>query len=79
MAAGLPHFPPWSAQDRGGPRGENGATAHELMAIFGWKGIKKVERYTRSSAMRKMESRDKKQTYVSYFDFRSENGGKEVG
>ena len=42
---------------------ENGATAHELMAIFGWVDIKEAELYTRAAnrkrlaaqAMRKLE------------------------
>jgi integrase len=42
---------------------DNGATAHELMAIFGWKDIKEAEIYTRAAnrkrlaaqAMRKLE------------------------
>jgi hypothetical protein len=28
---------------------ENGATAHELMAIFGWLSLKEAERYTRGA------------------------------
>lgn len=43
---------------------DNGATAHELMAIFGWKDIKEVELYTRAAnrkrlaaqAMKKLEA-----------------------
>jgi integrase len=43
---------------------ENGATAHELMAIFGWADIKETEHYTRAAnrkklaaqAMRKLEA-----------------------
>jgi len=28
---------------------ENGATAHELISIFGWLTLKKAERYTRAA------------------------------
>ena len=29
---------------------ENGATKHELMAIFGWRAVKEAERYTQAAA-----------------------------
>jgi hypothetical protein len=32
---------------------ENGATAHELMAIFGWLTLKEAERYTRGGGTEK--------------------------
>jgi len=31
---------------------ENGATAHELMAMFGWTTVKEAERYTRAAERR---------------------------
>lgn len=33
---------------------ENGATAHQLMAIFGWSGLEQPERYTRAAARRRL-------------------------
>ncbi len=36
---------------------ENGATAHELMAIFGWLSLKEAERYTRAAERRKLAER----------------------
>lgn len=33
---------------------ENGATAHELMAMFGWTTVKEAERYTRAAERRKL-------------------------
>jgi hypothetical protein len=36
---------------------ENGATAHELMAIFGWLSLKEAERYTRGAERRKLAER----------------------
>ena len=33
---------------------ENGATEHQLMAIFGWETIKEAERYTKAARRRKM-------------------------
>jgi hypothetical protein len=33
---------------------ENGATEHQLMAIFGWQTIKEAERYTKAARRRKM-------------------------
>jgi integrase len=33
---------------------ENGATAHELMAIFGWVDIKEAELYTRAANRRRL-------------------------
>jgi integrase len=33
---------------------ENGATAHQLMSIFGWLTLKEAERYTRAAAQRKL-------------------------
>jgi site-specific recombinase XerD len=36
---------------------ENGATAHELMAIFGWLSLKEAERYTRGAERKKFAER----------------------
>lgn len=36
---------------------DNGATAHELMAIFGWKDIKEAEVYTRKADRRRLAMR----------------------
>lgn len=33
---------------------ENGATAHELMAMFGWTTVKEAERYTRAAERRRL-------------------------
>lgn len=33
---------------------ENGATAQQLMAIFGWSTLKEAERYTRAASLRKL-------------------------
>jgi integrase len=33
---------------------ENGATAHELMAMFGWTTVKEAERYTKAAERRKL-------------------------
>jgi integrase len=36
---------------------ENGATAHELMAIFGWVDIKEAEIYTRAADRKRLAAR----------------------
>jgi integrase len=36
---------------------ENGATAHELMSIFGWLTLKEAERYTRAAEQKKVAAR----------------------
>ncbi len=33
---------------------ENGATAHQLMSIFGWKTLKEAERYTQKAEQKKL-------------------------
>jgi len=33
---------------------ENGATEHQLMAIFGWRTSKEAERYTKAARRKKM-------------------------
>jgi hypothetical protein len=53
---------------------EAGATANELIAIFGWRDIKQAERYTRMAAqktlakegMEKFGRESKKRTNVSH-------------
>jgi integrase len=35
---------------------ENGATTHQLMAIFGWLSVQQAERYTRAAERRRMAS-----------------------
>jgi integrase len=85
--AGIPHCTPHGLRKAGAVRcAQNGATPHELMAIFGWKDIKQAELYTRKvvqknlagGAMDKMASRGKTQTNVSHFPARSNIGGKEA-
>jgi integrase len=57
-AAGLPHCSAHGLRKAGATRAaENGATEHQLMAIFGWKTIQETERYTKS-ARRKMMAGD---------------------
>ena len=36
---------------------ENGATAHQLMAIFGWLSLKEAERHTRGAERKKLAER----------------------
>ena len=83
-AAGLPHCTPHGLRKAGAVRAaENGATANELMAIFGWRDIKQAERYTRAvaqktlagKAMQKIGRTDKSSTNVSHFEHRSDTGG----
>lgn len=76
-AAGLAHCTPHGLRKAGAVRAaENGATANEMMAIFGWRDIKQAERYTRMAAqktlagdgMNKIKSTDKNRTNVSHLD-----------
>lgn len=49
-AAGLPACSCHGLRKAGSTRAaENGATAHELMAMFGWKNLAEAEHYTRSA------------------------------
>lgn len=75
-AAGLPHCTPHGLRKAGAVRAaEAGATANELMAIFGWQDIKQAERYTRGAAQKtladagfeKVFQRGKVETNVSNF------------
>ena len=52
-AAGLAHCSAHGLRKAGAARAaENGATAHELMAIFGWLSLKEAERYTTAAHRR---------------------------
>jgi integrase len=54
-ASGLRHCTPHGLRKAGATRAaENGATASQLMAIFGWKDIKQAERYTRRAEQKKL-------------------------
>jgi integrase len=53
--AGLPHCSAHGLRKAGAVRAaENGATAHELMAIFGWLSLKEAERYTAAAHRRRL-------------------------
>lgn len=54
-AAGLPHCSAHGLRKAGAViAAENGATAAQLMAIFGWRDIKQAERYTRSADQKRL-------------------------
>ena len=56
--AGLPHCTAHGLRKAGAAiAAEKGATAHELMSIFGWMTLKEAERYTRAAEQRKMAAR----------------------
>lgn len=53
--AGLRHCSAHGLRKAGATRAaENGATVHQLMAIFGWKSIQEPERYTNTARRKKM-------------------------
>jgi integrase len=53
--AGLHHCSAHGLRKAGATRAaENGATAHELMAIFGWLTLKEAERYTAAAQRRRL-------------------------
>jgi site-specific recombinase XerD len=53
--AGLPHCSAHGLRKAGAARAaENGATPHELMAIFGWLSLKEAERYTAAAQRRRL-------------------------
>lgn len=53
--AGLPHCTAHGLRKAGAARAaENGATEHQLMAIFGWQPIHEAERYTKAARRKKM-------------------------
>lgn len=77
--AGLPHCTPHGLRKAGSVRAaENGATASQLMAIFGWRDIKQAEIYTRmakqktlaSEGMKTIDETDKPKTNVSHLEVR---------
>lgn len=54
-AAGLPQCSAHGLRKAGAERAaENGATAHELMAIFGWLSLKEAERYCQGAERRRL-------------------------
>jgi len=56
--AGLPHCASHGLRKTGAAiAAENGATAHELMSIFGWLTLKEAERYTRTAEQKKIAGR----------------------
>jgi integrase len=56
--AGLPHCSSHGLRKAGAAiAAENGATAHELMSIFGWLTLKEAERYTRAAEQKKLAAR----------------------
>jgi integrase len=56
--AGLPHCSAHGLRKAGAAiAAENGATAHDLMSIFGWLTIKEAERYTRAAKQKKLAAR----------------------
>ena len=53
--ADLPHCSAHGLRKAGSTRAaENGATAHQLMAMFGWKTLQQAEIYTRAAQRRKL-------------------------
>jgi integrase len=55
--AGLPRCSAHGLRKAGAARAaENGATTHELMAIFGWQTVKEAERYTRAAQRKRLAS-----------------------
>ncbi|MEX0745640.1 MAG: tyrosine-type recombinase/integrase [Phycisphaeraceae bacterium] len=53
--AGLPHCSAHGLRKAGAAlAAENGATEHQLMAIFGWRTIQEAERYTKAARRKKM-------------------------
>ena len=55
MKQGLPHCSAHGLRKAGAARAaENGATTHELMAIFGWQTVKEAERYTQAAHRKRL-------------------------
>lgn len=55
--AGLPQCSAHGLRKAGAARAaENGATTHELMAIFGWQTVKEAERYTQAAQRKRLAS-----------------------
>lgn len=56
--AGLPHCSPHGLRKAGATiAADAGASAHELMAIFGWQSLQEAERYTRQADRRRLAGR----------------------
>jgi integrase len=56
--AGLPHCSAHGLRKAGATlAAENGASAHELMSIFGWPTIKEAERDTKNAEQRRLAPR----------------------
>jgi integrase len=54
-AAGLPHCSAHGLRKAGAVQAaENGATVHQLMAIFGWRDIKQAESYTKKASQKRL-------------------------
>jgi integrase len=52
---GLPHCSSHGLRKAGATiAAENGATAHQLMAIFGWNTVKQAELYTRNANRKRL-------------------------
>lgn len=55
VEAGLPHCSAHGLRKAGSTRAaEAGATAHQLMAMFGWRSLVEAERYTRAAERKRM-------------------------
>jgi len=55
VEAGLPHCSAHGLRKAGSTRAaEAGATAHQLMAMFGWRSLAEAERYTRAAERKRM-------------------------
>ncbi|HVX34849.1 MAG TPA: tyrosine-type recombinase/integrase [Hyphomicrobium sp.] len=55
IEAGLPHCSAHGLRKAGSARAaEAGATAHQLMAMFGWRSLAEAERYTREAERKRM-------------------------
>ncbi len=55
MGAGLPHCTAHGLKKAGAKiAAKNGATAHELTAIFGWKTMKQVQHYTANANQKRL-------------------------
>ena len=53
--AGLPYCSAHGLRKAGATiAAENGATAHQLMSIFGWETLKQVEKYTRKARAKRL-------------------------
>lgn len=53
--AGLPHCSAHGLRKAGAVRAaENGATAHQLQAIFGWKTLSEAQRYTQAAEQKRL-------------------------